>query len=100
MTQELKALSSNLSKKNTSSLAAESIVKANVLKKNIYEPPERMNVEDLAALDRLTEDIILQELSARLKKGQFHTFVGDILLVLNPNEQQDIYGQEVNATLL
>lgn len=91
----MKALSSNLRKKNETPRVSESIVNTNFLKKNLYEPSERMNVEDLAALDRLSEDIILQELSARLKKGQFHTFIGDILLILNPNEQQDIYNQEV-----
>lgn len=55
-----------------------------------------MHTEDLAALDHITEDIILDELHHRLQLGQFHTFVGDILLVLNPNEDQDIYGPEVN----
>lgn len=55
-----------------------------------------MNVEDLAALDRLTEDSILKELQARMKQNQFQTFIGDILLVLNPNERQDIYGEEVS----
>lgn len=91
----MKALSSNFNQKHKSTKNSESLVNVNFLKKNLNEPSERMNVEDLAALDRLSEDIILQELHARLKKGQFHTFIGDVLLVLNPNERQDIYNDEV-----
>ena len=52
--------------------------------------------EDLAALENLTEDSILNELHERLKIGSFHTFVGDILLLLNPNEELDIYGPKVS----
>lgn len=73
----------------------EAIVNTNFLRKNLNEPSERMNVEDLAALDRLSEDVILQEFNARLKRGQFHTFIGDILVVMNPNEHQDVYSEEV-----
>lgn len=54
-----------------------------------------MLVEDLAALENLTEETILDELHERLKQGSFQTFVGDILLVLNPNEEHDIYGAHV-----
>lgn len=52
-------------------------------------------MEDLAALETLTEDTILDELHERLRQGYYHSFIGDILLILNPNEQQDIYGSDV-----
>lgn len=55
-----------------------------------------MLVEDLAALENLTEDGILDELNERLKQGYFQSFVGDVLLILNPNEDQDIYGAHVS----
>lgn len=55
-----------------------------------------MLTEDLSALDNLTEDNILNELHERLRLGFFHTFVGDILLILNPNEEQSIYEANVS----
>lgn len=58
--------------------------------------PETMQVEDLAALEILTEDNILAELQTKLAKGSFTSFVGDILLILNPNTNDDIYNEEVS----
>jgi len=58
-----------------------------------------MLTEDLAALDTLTEDIILDELHDRLRRGEYHTFIGDILLILNPNEENDIYDVHVSLML-
>lgn len=55
-----------------------------------------MFLEDLAAMENLTEDLILFELQERMAQGQFQTFVGDILLVINPNETQDIYDLAVS----
>lgn len=55
-----------------------------------------MFTEDLAALDILTEDVILDELREKLQRGEYHTFIGDILLILNPNEEHDIYGIHVS----
>lgn len=65
------------------------------LKNKKDEQLEHMHVEDLAALDRLSEEAILRELEARFKQNHFHTFIGDILLVLNPNEHQNIYNDKV-----
>lgn len=59
------------------------------------DPLEPMFMEDLAALETLTEDAILDELHERLRQGYYNSFIGDILLILNPNEQQDIYGSDV-----
>ena len=56
-------------------------------------------MEDLAALEVLTEDAILDELHERLRQGYFHSFIGDILLILNPNEKQDIYGSDVRIVV-
>ncbi|GBP33660.1 Neither inactivation nor afterpotential protein C [Eumeta japonica] len=53
--------------------------------------PETMQVEDLAALENLTEDKILNELQTKLSKGYFTSFIGDILLILNPNTDDDVY---------
>lgn len=56
-----------------------------------------MHTEDLAALEDITEDTVLCELKERTTHGSCYTFVGDTLLFLNPNEDQDIYGIEVRA---
>ncbi|KAJ8686537.1 hypothetical protein QAD02_022331 [Eretmocerus hayati] len=92
LTQEIKALVMNMSAKGKKNRRTELIVRKDYLKVFQTQAPERMYQEDLAALEQLTEDRILDELQARLKMGSFHTFVGDILVILNPNEKQDIYG--------
>lgn len=56
---------------------------------------ETMQVEDLAALEKVTEDNILNELQTKLARGNFTSFVGDILLILNPNTNEDIYDEIV-----
>ena len=66
-----------------------------ILQTHQTDPLEPMFMEDLAALEVLTEDAILDELHERLRQGYFHSFIGDILLILNPNEKQDIYGSDV-----
>lgn len=47
-------------------------------------------------MDILTEDAILDELGEKLRRGEYHTFIGDILLILNPNEEYDIYSLHVS----
>ncbi|XP_018328516.1 neither inactivation nor afterpotential protein C isoform X2 [Agrilus planipennis] len=92
--QELKALMEQMGSTGKEKRQAECTVHSNFLKKSRNQPLERMHVEDLAALDIITEDAIIQELYARMKAGQFHSFIGDILLIVNPNERMDIYGEE------
>lgn len=48
---------------------------------------ERMFVEDLAALERLTDETILEEIKNRYKAGETYSFIGDILLSMNPNKE-------------
>ncbi|KAI4465640.1 hypothetical protein MML48_3g00022028 [Holotrichia oblita] len=95
LTQELKSLritimegSDRLMKHN------DAFVRSSLLKKFIDKKAEKMDVEDLAALDYLTEDSILRELESRTADGNFQTYIGDILLTLNPNEHQNIYTKE------
>lgn len=56
-----------------------------------------MHVEDLAALEEITEDSIVNELQARHSIGFHYTFIGDILLYLNPNKDLNIYNIEVSV---
>lgn len=47
---------------------------------------ESMLVEDLCALDRITEDKICELLRKRLANGDSYTFAGDVLISINSNE--------------
>ncbi|KAL0107922.1 hypothetical protein PUN28_014885 [Cardiocondyla obscurior] len=97
LTQEIKTLTIDLSEKGKRQRKAESIVRKGFLKTSQDNPLEHMFTEDLAALDILTEDRILNELREKLRRGEYHTFVGDILLIINPNEEHDIYSLHHHA---
>ncbi|XP_043256772.1 neither inactivation nor afterpotential protein C isoform X3 [Colletes gigas] len=92
LAKEIKVLMMDACPKGKQDRRAEVIVRKNFLKVHQTDPLEPMFMEDVAALETLTEDTILDELHERLRQGYYHSFVGDILLILNPNEQQDIYG--------
>ncbi|KAK2587108.1 hypothetical protein KPH14_002873 [Odynerus spinipes] len=97
LAQEVKAVAMDVLEKGKADRQPEAIVRKNFLKTHQTDPPEQMFTEDLAALEVLTEDTILDELQERLQQGHFHTYVGDVLLILNPNERHDIYGPHDHA---
>lgn len=100
LTQELKALCEEVNKGadgRKKGHMKEITVRDGALKTDHTAEPEPMRVEDLAALEPITEEAVLSELQERLRRGHCYTFVGDVLLLLNPNEQQNIYGPEVNS---
>jgi hypothetical protein len=92
---ELKILTEDFATKGKSTRKMEVAVRNGCLKTGLSPTPEVMHPEDLATMETLNEDTILTELHERLKQGHCHTFVGDVLLVLTPNEQQPIYSDEV-----
>ena len=61
--------------------------------------PEKLHVEDLAALEQLSEETILEEITQRYKNGNTYTFVGDVLISLNPNETIPEYVRGVSKGL-
>ncbi|RLU25647.1 hypothetical protein DMN91_001804 [Ooceraea biroi] len=97
LTQEIKTLAMDVFKRGKEGRKAESIIHKGFLKTCQDEPSEQMITEDLAALDILTDDVILNELCERLQRGEYHTFVGDVLLILNPNEEHNIYDTSYHA---
>ncbi|XP_033328921.2 STKc_myosinIII_N_like and MYSc_Myo21 domain-containing protein ninaC isoform X1 [Megalopta genalis] len=97
MAQELKVLMTDACPIGKLERRAEVLVRRGFLKMHQTDPLEPMFMEDIAALEVLTEDAILDELHERLRQGYFHSFVGDILLILNPNESQDIYGSDYHT---
>lgn len=54
-----------------------------------------MYVEDLAALDECDEKTVLSHIERRFNDGKYQTFVGEILITLNPNVEENIYTDEV-----
>lgn len=56
---------------------------------------EKMYSEDLAALEPLSDDGLLDEIKNRLKVGETYSFVGDVLLSMNPNKKPPTYDRKV-----
>lgn len=61
---------------------------------------EKMLVEDLCALEKLSEEKISDLLKQRLEKGDSYTFVGDVLLSLNSNELPEEFPMSVSKKKL
>ena len=55
-----------------------------------------MIVEDLAAVDEINEDKVMHILHERYNRGFYYTYIGDILVFLNPDQPINIYGNKVN----
>lgn len=58
--------------------------------------PQKMLLEDLCALDKITEERIADLLKERLSNGDSYTFVGDVLISLNSNELPNEYPRSVS----
>ncbi|XP_064474850.1 myosin-IIIb-like isoform X2 [Ornithodoros turicata] len=56
--------------------------------------PQRILVDDLSALETLTEDVIVDQIYQRYIQGQIYTYIGDILLAVNPFRQLPIYATQ------
>ncbi|KAB0798080.1 hypothetical protein PPYR_09073 [Photinus pyralis] len=97
LNQELLILNQAFGSIGRANRLPEMIINTNLYKKGYNEPMEQMLVEDLSALDEINEEIVLEELNKRMSIGQSSTFVGDVLLILNPNEQQDVYGEKQHS---
>lgn len=54
-----------------------------------------MIVEDLAAIDEVNEEKVMNILHERFNRGLYYTYIGDILVFLNPNCSPEIYGNKV-----
>eukprot|EP00055_Hartaetosiga_balthica_P005827 m.17655 g.17655 ORF g.17655 m.17655 type:complete len:983 (-) comp4818_c1_seq1:285-3233(-) len=52
------------------------------------------DVDDLVSLSNLDEAILLEELHCRYDKKKIYTYVGDILVAVNPFEQLPIYTKQ------
>ncbi|XP_063238781.1 myosin-IIIb-like [Bacillus rossius redtenbacheri] len=64
------------------------------LKSDRKSKPQRMYMDDLAALDILTEDAIVEQLQRRFEQKQIYTYIGDILVAVNPFTDLGLYTDE------
>ncbi|RVE58585.1 hypothetical protein OJAV_G00195820 [Oryzias javanicus] len=48
-------------------------------------------VEDLATLEALDENIVTEQLQSRYSRDQIYTYVGDILIAVNPFRKMEMY---------
>lgn len=96
---ELKMIAEDVLEKEVPFKYPERIIKNGLLVTEGGGDPEVMQVEDLAALERLTEDNLIRELEIKYHKGNFMSFIGDVLLILNPNTHEDIYNDEVSCVI-
>uniref|UniRef100_A0A8C3XQK5 Myosin XVI n=1 Tax=Chelydra serpentina TaxID=8475 RepID=A0A8C3XQK5_CHESE len=56
--------------------------------------------DDLATLSELTDSSLLYEIQKRFSNNQIYTYVGDILLLVNPFKELPIYSTMVNQLYL
>ncbi|XP_067852304.1 myosin-IIIa-like [Heptranchias perlo] len=52
------------------------------------------NIDDLATLEVLDENTVTEQLQKRYSEDQIYTYVGDILIAVNPFQKLDIYSSE------
>ena len=63
---------------------SDTTVRRGQIKMDRKKPKELMIKDDLAMLEDLNEDIILANLSSRYAKDKCYTYIGEILLAINP----------------
>ncbi|KAL5004177.1 hypothetical protein ScPMuIL_017633 [Solemya velum] len=56
--------------------------------------PDPGATHDLSCLNILDENIILEELRVRFNNDKFYTFLGDVLIAVNPNKKLHIYDEK------
>lgn len=65
-----------------------------VQNKNPQRNTQMLLVDNLAELGSLTEDIILSHLLERYLNNQIYTYIGEILIAVNPLKTLNLYGPE------
>lgn len=61
---------------------------------------KKMYPDDLASLDVIDEDRVLVTLGNRYSRGQFQTYAGTALLVINPQIDYPVYDKAVSSITL
>ena len=63
-------------------------------KRNRYR--SQNTTHDLATLEQFNEDTIVSQLLNRFEQEQIYTYIGDILIAINPFTELNIYNEQVN----
>ena len=63
-------------------------------KRNRYR--SQNTTHDLATLEQLNEDTIVSQLLNRFEQEQIYTYIGDILIAINPFTELNIYNEQVS----
>ncbi|XP_033099808.1 unconventional myosin-XVI-like [Anneissia japonica] len=58
--------------------------------------PKPSQTDDIASLPNLTQNTLLQELMLRYSKDQIYTYVGDILISVNPFKDLPVYSKSIS----
>ncbi|XP_053612596.1 myosin-IIIb-like isoform X2 [Plodia interpunctella] len=77
------------------SRAPEATTKRGKLKSHRKARPEKMYTDDLASLEVLTEDAIVEQLQKRYTQNHIYTYIGDILVAVNPFTDIGIYTSKI-----
>lgn len=70
---------------------AEATTKHGKLKSDRKSKPQKMYMDDLASLDVLSEEAIGEQLQKRYEANQIYTYIGDILVAVNPFAALGLY---------
>lgn len=69
----------------------EATTKYGKLKSDRKSRPQKMYMDDLAALETLSEETIVEQLQKRYEANQIYTYIGDILVSVNPFTNLGLY---------
>ncbi|XP_021377760.1 unconventional myosin-XVI-like isoform X4 [Mizuhopecten yessoensis] len=59
--------------------------------------PEVTKTDNLTELAEITESIVLKEIQQRFSKSQIYTFIGDVLIAVNPFQEMSCYSKSISA---
>ncbi|XP_069984384.1 myosin-IIIb isoform X8 [Penaeus vannamei] len=72
----------------------EATIKGGALKADRKTKRTPIWMDDLASLEKLSEDIIVDHLGRRYDTNQIYTYMGDILIAVNPFKEIGVYGEK------
>ncbi|KAK7063234.1 Myosin-IIIa, partial [Halocaridina rubra] len=72
----------------------ETTIKGGALKADRKTKRTPIWMDDLACLEKLSEDIIVDHLGRRYRTNQIYTYMGDILIAVNPFKELGVYGDK------
>lgn len=95
ISQELKCINDSVANVAVKPIPNEVAIYKGGLKR-YSEPPAKLFVEDLCALNTINENGIIETLKARQTQGSSYTFAGDVLISLNSNGNPEEYSRAIH----